>query len=127
MSRHGSDIVDVVETPPPPQSPSDAVTEGPPRGLQGERVRSVGYTVFLYVLSIAVALGISAVLLLLTHGSPHAVFSALYTGSFKSWGSFGYTLDYATPLLIVAVGTIVSTRAGFFNIGQEGQVMIGAM
>jgi general nucleoside transport system permease protein len=63
----------------------------------------------------------------LTHGSPWTVFTALWDGSFNSWGSFGYTLDAAAPLLIVAVGTIVSTRAGLFNIGQEGQLAIGAM
>lgn len=128
MIRHGSDIVDVVEQPAPVGSPSDAVTTVPPgRSAQQDRVRSIGGTILLYIASIAVALTVSAVIVLLTRGSPRAVFSALYTGSFKSWGSFGYTLDYATPLLIVAVGTIVATRAGFFNIGQEGQVMIGAM
>jgi general nucleoside transport system permease protein len=81
----------------------------------------------LYVISIAVALGISAIIVSLTHGSPSKVFSALYDGSLRGWGSFGYTLDNATPLLIVAIGTIVSVRAGFFNIGQEGQLTIGAM
>jgi ABC-type uncharacterized transport system permease subunit len=70
---------------------------------------------------------VSALLVSLTHGSPSKVFTALYDGSVKGWGSFGYTLDSATPLLIVAIGTIVAVRAGFFNIGQEGQLTIGAM
>ena len=30
------------------------------------------------------------------------------------------------PLLLVAVGAIVATRAGLINIGQEGQLLIGA-
>ena len=37
------------------------------------------------------------------------------------------TLLYAAPLLLVGVGTCVSTRAGIFNIGQEGQVLVGAL
>ena len=32
------------------------------------------------------------------------MFTALYDGSVNGWGSFGYTLDNAAPLLIVAVG-----------------------
>jgi simple sugar transport system permease protein len=89
--------------------------------------RSHLFTGFVYLLAIAAALGISALIVSLTGGSPHKVFTALYDGSIKTWASVGNTLDYAAPLLIVAVGTIVAVRAGFFNIGQEGQVTIGAM
>src|SRR4051795_12246449 len=87
----------------------------------GRRVRSIGFVVLLYVVSVAAALAISALIVSLTHGSPSKVISALYDGSVNGWGQVGYTLDSATPLLIVAIGTIVSVRAGLFNIGQEGQ------
>src|SRR5262245_14524351 len=93
----------------------------------GRRVRSIGLVVLLYLVSVAVGLAISALIVSLTNGSPSKVFSALYDGSVNGWGQVGYTLDSATPLLIVAVGTIVAVRAGFFNIGQEGQVTIGVM
>jgi ABC-type uncharacterized transport system permease subunit len=99
----------------------------PPRAALWPRIRSALGIVLLYVVSFAVALGISALIVALTHGSPSKVFTAFYDGSIKSWGAFGYTLEYAAPLLIVAVGTIVSTRCGLFNIGQEGQLTIGAM
>src|SRR5690606_19059042 len=52
---------------------------------------------------------------------------ALYQGSLEGGGSIGLTLDEAAPLLLVALGAIICTRAGIFNIGQEGQVLIGAM
>jgi simple sugar transport system permease protein len=93
----------------------------------GRRVKSIGLVVLLYLVSVGVALAISALIVSLTHGSPSKVFSALYDGSVNGWGQFGYTLDNATPLLIVAIGTIVAVRAGYFNIGQEGQLTIGAM
>jgi simple sugar transport system permease protein len=35
------------------------------------------------------------------------------------------TLGAAAPMLLVALGTIVSARAGLVNIGQEGQLLIG--
>ncbi len=91
------------------------------------RLRTIGYTVLLYVLSIAAAFALSALLVAVTHGSPKTVFTAMYDGSVKGWGSFGYTLDYAAPLLIVALGTIIAVRSGQFNIGQEGQLMMGAL
>jgi simple sugar transport system permease protein len=91
------------------------------------RARSIGLVLLLYLVSIGVALAISALIVSLTHGSPTKVFSALYDGSVNGWGQVGYTLDNATPLLIVAIGTIVTVRAGYFNIGQEGQLTIGAM
>jgi ABC-type uncharacterized transport system permease subunit len=106
----------------PPRVPASA-----PAGDRWRRARSTLGVIGLYVVSIAVALGISALIVALTGGSPSKVFTALYDGSFQSWGAFGYTLDNAAPLLIVAVGTIVSTKAGLFNIGQEGQLTIGAM
>jgi ABC-type uncharacterized transport system permease subunit len=99
----------------------------PPATDRGRRISESVFVVGLYVVSIAVALGISALIVALTQGDPWSVFTALWDGSFASWGSFGYTLDAAAPLLIVAVGTIVSTRAGLFNIGQEGQLAMGAM
>lgn len=88
---------------------------------------TLAQVVLLYLVSVAVALAISALIVALTHGSPSKVFTAMYHGSVKGWGSFGYTLDNATPLLIVAAGTVVAVRAGHFNIGQEGQLTVGAM
>lgn len=87
---------------------------------------SAGRTAGLYAISIAVALGLSAALVWATGGSARAVFSALLDGSLRSPGAWGVTLTAAGPLLLVAVGTIVATRAGLVNIGQEGQLLLGA-
>ena len=78
-------------------------------------------------LAIAGALAAASLLVAVTHGSASSVFTSMYDGSVNGWGSLGYTLDYAAPLLIVALGTIISVRAGQFNIGQEGQLMMGAL
>jgi simple sugar transport system permease protein len=115
-------LVTTLDTEAPAAPPSET-----PAPSRARALRSRLLVVLLYVVSFAAALGISALIVALTHGSPSEVFTALYDGSIKDWGAFGYTLDYAAPLLIVAVGTIVSARAGLFNIGQEGQVAIGAM
>jgi simple sugar transport system permease protein len=80
----------------------------------------------LYAVSIALALVASAVLIAVTGGPWQKVLSAILDGSFRNPGRWGGTLAEAVPLLLVALGAIVSTRAGLVNIGQEGQVAIGA-
>jgi ABC-type uncharacterized transport system permease subunit len=81
----------------------------------------------LYVVSIGVAFGLSAALVQLTGNSASSAFTAMYQGSLQDSSSLSTTLDEATPLLIVALGTIICTKAGIFNIGQEGQLIFGAM
>ena len=80
----------------------------------------------MYVVSIAVALSLSAGLILITGGPWRKVLSALLDGSIRNPGRWGGTLAEAAPLLIVALGAIISTRAGLVNIGQEGQLAVGA-
>jgi len=79
------------------------------------------------VAAVAAGLGLSAALIAATGGSPTASVQALYQGSMADQTAWTSTLLYAAPLLFVAVGACVSARSGFFNIGQEGQVLIGAM
>jgi ABC-type uncharacterized transport system permease subunit len=52
---------------------------------------------------------------------------ALARGSFGSWYSIGSgTLVRATPLILTGLAVAVAFRAGVFNIGAEGQFLIGA-
>ncbi|MEU5098966.1 ABC transporter permease [Streptomyces sp. NPDC020996] len=76
---------------------------------------------------VAVALGASAVLLMLTGASPGASVAAIWTGSLANATGWTTTLLNAAPLLLVAVGACVCAAAGTFNIGQEGQVLIGGL
>ncbi|MEO7083883.1 MAG: ABC transporter permease [Gemmatimonadaceae bacterium] len=52
---------------------------------------------------------------------------ALFSGAFGSWYAFGSgTLVRATPLILTGLAVAVAFRAGVFNIGAEGQFLIGA-
>ena len=84
------------------------------------------YIVGLYLASIFVALALSALLVWATDGSWQEVFSAFLDGSLFKPGRWGLTIGYAAPLLLVALGAIVAVRGGLINIGQEGQLYIGA-
>ncbi|MBO4208731.1 ABC transporter permease [Micromonospora echinofusca] len=85
--------------------------------------RVVGVT----ILAVAAALGLSALLIAVTGGSPVASVQALFQGSMADPTAWSSTLLFTAPLLLVALGVCVSARSGFFNLGQEGQVLIGAM
>ncbi|MCP9213222.1 ABC transporter permease [Streptomyces sp. NEAU-Y11] len=84
-------------------------------------------TAGLTVVLVAVALGASALLLMLTGASPRASLSAIWTGSLANTTGWTTTLLNVAPLLLVAVGACICSSAGTFNIGQEGQVLIGGL
>ncbi len=86
----------------------------------------LGEWLVLYAVSVAAALVISALLVEVTGGSWSAVLVALWDGSFRLPGRWGETLTTAAPLLVVALGTMLSSKAGLINIGQEGQLYVGA-
>ncbi|MFB4316277.1 ABC transporter permease [Actinomadura sp. 21ATH] len=79
------------------------------------------------VLAVGLALLVSSLLVAVTGGSPAGAVEALYQGSLAGPSAWSSTLLYAAPLLLVAVGTCVCVRAGVFNLGQEGQVLVGAL
>ncbi|MDJ0959429.1 MAG: ABC transporter permease [Acidimicrobiia bacterium] len=92
-----------------------------------DRGRSGIEMVLLYVLSIGGAILLSGALVAVTGNSWSAVFGALMDGAFLAPGRWGDTLVVAAPMLLVALGMVIGVKAGFFNIGQEGQLLMGAM
>jgi len=102
-----------------PVSPADA--SGP--SLRDPHL----YVLLLYGVSVGCALVISAGLVAVTGNAWGSVAGALVDGAFLAPGRWGETLAVATPILLVALGMVVGVRAGFFNIGQEGQLLMGAL
>ncbi len=67
-------------------------------------------------------------LLLLANGSdPVAGYRAMWDSVTRDANSFGDVLVRLTPYLLAALAVIVPARAGLFNIGGEGQLLIGAV
>jgi len=82
--------------------------------------------VALYAASVGLAVVASSILIETTGGDWWPVMVALIDGSVLGVARWGQTLGAAAPMLLVALGTIVSSRVGLVNIGQEGQLLIGA-
>ena len=54
------------------------------------------------------------------------VFTGTIQGAITAPGAPAATIRWAIPLLLVALGAVVSFRGGFFNIGGQGQFYVGA-
>jgi simple sugar transport system permease protein len=53
-------------------------------------------------------------------------YSALVRGSLGSWDSLERTLERAAPLICAGLGVSLAFRSGLFNIGAQGQMLLGA-
>lgn len=81
----------------------------------------------LTILTVA-GLGLALILTLLTFGLPlRESLLLMREGAFGSELGIATTLVKATPLLLVGLGMLVAWRAGMYNIGGEGQFVIGAL
>jgi len=74
---------------------------------------------------LVVVFGVGSIAMLLAHVSPIDGFAQLFDGAFGTPEEVGETLVQAAFLLFPALGIAVAFRAGLFNIGAEGQLVLG--
>jgi general nucleoside transport system permease protein len=79
------------------------------------------------VVALALSVVSSSVLFALYGKSPILALHALLLEPFLSWYSFSEVLLKMTPLLLIAQGLAIGFRANVFNIGAEGQYVMGAI
>lgn len=102
------------------------VTDAP--HVERSKMTSASEVLVLYAACLFVALALAAILVELASkkGSWSSVYTVILDGAVRNPGRWGLTLGVTAPILLVALGTTVSGRAGLVNIGQEGQLVIGA-
>jgi len=72
------------------------------------------------------AVAILALAIIASGVSPVDAGAKLIQGSLGSKGAIGGTLRETTPLLLAGIAVFLALRAGLFNIGVEGQLVMGA-
>ena len=77
------------------------------------------------VVAFAIAVAIGSLIVVLYGESPVAVYGAMLRFAFKDPTSVGTVLSIATPLIFSALAVAVCFKAGLFNIGVEGQFLVG--
>ncbi len=73
------------------------------------------------------ALGVCAIFVSLAGESPIAVARVFLSGSLGTPYDIGLSMFYAIPIALAGLAVSVGLRSGLFNIGVEGQLMMGTL
>jgi simple sugar transport system permease protein len=77
------------------------------------------------IIAVLSAFLIGAIILFATGRSPLDAYGAMLTGAFGDIYGIGQTLTQATPILFTALAFLLAFKCGLFNLGAEGQLLIG--
>lgn len=78
-------------------------------------------------LAFVLALGFVSLILVAVGASPIEAYKNMLTGSVGSMRKFAEVLVSFVPLLLVTAGLLITFSAGLWNIGVEGQIVLGAI
>ncbi len=98
-----------------------------PRTNSSGWLRHLGLTVVSSAGAVAVALLLGALVILASGQDPVTAYRALLSGAFGDRRSIAETLVAAAPYVLGGLAFAVAFRAGLFNIGIEGQIVIGGL
>ena len=92
-----------------------------------EPSKNIWYAVRIPLIAIILALLVGAVILALSGADPIVAYQALFRGAFGSARYIQRTLEKATPLIFAGLAVAFGFKAGIFNIGAQGQLLMGAL
>ena len=79
------------------------------------------------VAAVVAALLVGVLLIVLAGQNPLVAYESLWAGAFGNLGTLTGTLTKATPLMLTGLAVAFGFRCGLFNIGGEGQLLVGAL
>ena len=83
--------------------------------------------VVLPLVNLGMALLVAGAVVALIGQNPWDVLSLLVKGAFGTTRGFSYTLYYTTTFIFTGLAVAVAAHGGLFNIGAEGQAMMGGL
>ena len=90
--------------------------------------KSILQSNFLYtVIAIIIGFLIGAIFLVIAGISPAVAYSKLISSVFSKPKFWMYTLVYSAPIILTGLSVAFSFRTGVFNIGAEGQFVVGSI
>ncbi|MBU3143706.1 ABC transporter permease [Clostridium sp. CF012] len=87
---------------------------------------SKGKSVTIRIASVILALLVFSIVIILMSKNPIDVYASMIKGAFGSPYSIRETIKLAIPLCIAGLGIAVAFKMHFWNIGAEGQIIMGA-
>lgn len=79
------------------------------------------------LISALLAIGVGSIIIWVSGYDPALAFSALFKGALGGPRQIGETILRSTPLILAGLAVGYGFRAGLFNIGAEGQLMMGGL
>ncbi len=80
-----------------------------------------------FVVTVVAVFFFTSLILIIAGAPPLAAYYHIFKGSLGSWLKFAHVIKAWIPLTLCACGLIFTFRIGLWNIGVEGQVMMGAI
>lgn len=84
-------------------------------------------TMILRAASVLLALLAGGIFLLIIGFNPFTVYQTIISGAFRSEMAVQATIRIMIPLLISSLGVTMAFKMRFWNIGAEGQIIMGAI
>lgn len=94
--------------------------------LRSAATKRTGASVVSYVLAVLAAFAVTSLIILILGYDPVIAFRSILTTSFRTPFGFVETLHKWVPITLLALAFTIPLLAGKFNIGGEGQLLIGA-
>lgn len=79
------------------------------------------------LITLCIVLAFTSAVLLLAGAPPLSPYYQILQGALGSWAKFSHVVRAWIPLTLCACGLLFTFRIGLWNIGVEGQVMMGAV
>ncbi|MBU1168792.1 MAG: ABC transporter permease [Proteobacteria bacterium] len=83
--------------------------------------------VFFIGISLLLVFIMTSMVLILTGAPPFSVYKQIFLGSLSTGSKFGHVIKAWIPLTLCAIGLLYTFRINLWNIGVEGQMIIGAV
>ncbi len=110
-----------------PGSEPAPIPAADPGGATATLAQRLPRLVLRWVVIIASTIVIFSAFLVAKGADPASVLQAMWKSALGTPDSIGETLIRATPILLAALAAAVPARAGLFNLGGEGQLLMGAI
>jgi simple sugar transport system permease protein len=91
------------------------------------KTRALALQIGLVIVPILLSLVITALLIMAVGANPGEVLTNIWQGAFRDTRAFGQVVNFWMPLTLVSIGLVITFTAGLWNIGVEGQMVMGAI
>lgn len=95
--------------------------------IEKRNERSKKMQILVPIVSLVISALLGSIVLILCNTNPLATYSAIVKGAFSSPMKFQYTIVKMIPLLMTGLSVGIAFRLRFWNIGAEGQYVMGVI